>query len=131
MACSFLIADEAPKELEKKPEMEQVVPKEEKAPEYDLNTGAYENAFIKTILVLIGLLALVILTIWMFRKMSHSRVKQMNHLRTIKVIEKRPLSPKSMLYLIEVSGKQILLSESQLEVRSITSLDYSIPEKTL
>lgn len=93
-------------------------------------TESYEGAFFKTILVLVGLLILVVLTIWMFKKISNGRFRSFNYLKTIKVIEKRPLSPKSMLYLVEVAGKQILISESQLEVRTLSTLDY-LGEKDL
>ncbi|MCB1082432.1 MAG: flagellar biosynthetic protein FliO [Chlamydiia bacterium] len=94
-------------------------------------TESYETAFIKTIVVLVGLLVLVILTIWMFRKISNGRFRGMNVLKSVKILEKRPLSPKSMLYLIEVSGKQILLAESQLEVRNVATLDYLGSDKDL
>lgn len=93
-------------------------------------TESYEGAFFKTILVLVGLLVLVVLTIWMFKKISSGRFRSFNYMKTIKVIEKRPLSPKSMLYLIEVAGKQILISESQLDVRTLSTLDY-LGEKDL
>lgn len=94
-------------------------------------TESYETAFMKTVIVLVGLLVLVILTIWMFRKISHGRFRGMNMLKSIKILEKRPLSPKSMLYLVEVGGKQVLLAESQLEVRSVATLDYLRDDKEL
>ncbi len=100
-------------------------------PQVHETTESYEAAFIKTIVVLVGLLVLIILTIWMFKKISHGRLKTFNVLKSVKILEKRPLSPKSMLYLIEVSGKQVLIAESQLEVRKITSLDYLEKDENL
>ena len=94
-------------------------------------TESYETAFMKTVIVLVGLLVLIILTIWMFRKISHGRFRGMNMLKSIKILEKRPLSPKSMLYLVDVGGKQVLLAESQLEVRSVATLDYLRDDKEL
>lgn len=94
-------------------------------------TESYEAAFVKTIVVLVGLLVLVILTVWMFRKVSHGRLRGMNVLKSIKILEKRPLSPKSILYLIEVGGKQVLIAESQLEVRKIATLDFLGNDKDL
>ena len=98
---------------------------EEWRPPHDVHqvTESYEMAFIKTIGVLVGLLVLVILTVWMFRKMSRGRVYGTNVLKSIKILEKRSLSPKSILYLIEVRGKEILIVESQLDVRNIALLD--------
>lgn len=129
-----LLAD-APKPStpsEKKEEVPPPVKMEEEAPvSVQHATESYETAFIKTIVVLVGLLVLVILTIWMFRKISHGRFRGMNMMKSIKVLEKRPLSPKSMLYLIEVSGKQVLLAESQLEVRNVATLDYLGSDKDL
>lgn len=94
-------------------------------------TESYETAFIKTIVVLVGLLVLVILTIWMFKKISNGRLRTFNYLKSVKILEKRPLSPKSMLYLIEVSGKQVLIAESHLEVRTVATLDWLGSDKDL
>ncbi|MCB1107849.1 MAG: flagellar biosynthetic protein FliO [Chlamydiia bacterium] len=100
-------------------------------PTFHKTTESYETAFIKTIVVLVGLLVLVILTVWMIKKISNGRLRSFNSLRSVKILEKRPLSPKSMLYLIEVSGKQVLIAESQLEVRTLTHLDWLEGDKDL
>ena len=94
-------------------------------------TESVETAFIKTIVVLVGLLILVILTVWMFKKISHGRLRSFNYMKSIKILEKRPLSPKSMLYLVEVGGKQVLLAESQLQVKSVATLDWLTADKDL
>lgn len=82
-------------------------------------TANYEYAFLKMLGTLGILLVLLIVTFWMFRRLSQGRMRQMNQNKTIKVIERRALSPKSILYLVEFSGKQILIAESQLEIRKI------------
>ena len=94
-------------------------------------TESYETAFIKTIVVLVCLLVLITLTVWMFRKISNGRLRNFNYHKSVKILEKRPLSPKSMLYLIEVGGKQVLIAESQLEVRTVTTLDWLGSDKDL
>jgi flagellar biogenesis protein FliO len=93
-------------------------------------TASYEIAFVKTIVVLVALLILVILTVWMFKRLSHGRLRSFNSMKSIKILEKRPLSPKSMLYLLEVEGKRVLIAESQFHVRHLTSLDW-IEDKDL
>ena len=103
----------------------------QKTPDVHQTTESYETAFIKTIVVLVGLLVLVILTVWMFKKISSGRLRSFNSLKSVKILEKRPLSPKSMLYLIEVGGKQVLVAESQLEVRPVTTLDWLGDDKDL
>ena len=92
---------------------------------------AFETAYIQTVGVLVGLIALIVFTIWMFKRISNGRLRTFNTLKSIKILEKRPLSPKSMLYLIEVSGKHVLISESQLEVRNVATIDYLGPDKDL
>lgn len=87
-------------------------------------TKGYESTFIRTMVILLCILILVGLAVWMFRRLSHARLRTMNFHKSIKVIEKRPISPKSILYLIEVGGRQILIGESQLEIREITTLDF-------
>ena len=138
-----LLADDLPKEVNKKIEHTDSLSQEplpdEKGEEESSHlsgdvqkaTESYETAFIKTIVVLVGLLVLVILTVWMFRKISHGRLRGMNVLKSVKILEKRPLSPKSMLYLIEVGGKQVLIAESQLEVRNVATLDWLGSDKDL
>lgn len=95
------------------------------------STQSYEMAFIKTITILIGLIALIFLTIWMFKKISHGRLQTFNSMKSIKILEKRPLSPKSILYLIEFKGKIVLIAESQINIKSLTSFDLMNSDKDL
>jgi len=87
------------------------------------SSPSYEGAFMKMLLTLLGLLILIFLTFWLFRRMAHGRLKAMNFNRDIKILERRPLSAKSMLYLIEIKGKCLLIAESQLEVRTLTTIE--------
>jgi len=107
------------------------IPEENPIVDIQKTTDSYETTFVKMILVLIGLLILVILTIWMFKKFSRGRLRTLNYHKSIKILEKRPLSPKSMLYLIEIRGKRVLISESQCEMRNITTLEDKSIEKDL
>ncbi|MCH9613603.1 MAG: hypothetical protein SP1CHLAM54_06080 [Chlamydiia bacterium] len=87
-------------------------------------TSGYEATFIRSMVVILCILILIGLAVWMFRRLSHTRIRQMNFNKSIKVLEKRPISPKSILYLVDVGGRQILIAESQLEIREITTLDF-------
>ncbi len=89
---------------------------------------SYKGAFVKMIGTLLGLIALIVISVWMLRRISHSRLKQMNYGRSIKVLERRPLSAKTILYLVEISGKKVVIAESHLEVRGITTADHLSPE---
>lgn len=88
------------------------------------NTSTFKKAFYKTLSILFAGIILVFLGIWLFKKLTGSKMYSGNNLRTIKILEKRPISPKSILYLIEVGGQKILISESQFEVRTISELEW-------
>ena len=62
----------------------------------------YKPAFLKMFFILFALLALVFLTFWIFKKFTHIRLHQGNLTKSIKILEKRAISPKSFLYLIEI-----------------------------
>ena len=98
----------------------------EDSPPHDLQaaTTSYETAFFKMLFVLAAILIVVALLFFVLKKLSSSRMQQSNHFRSIKILEKRAISPKSMLYLIEIGGKKLLLAESQLEIRPISTLDW-------
>jgi len=101
----------------------------QQASSLDSSTKDYEKAFIKMIFFLVGLLILVFVVFFLFKRFSHSRMQHNNHFRMIKVLERRPISPKSILYLVEIGGKKVLLAESQLEIRHISHLEWLEVEK--
>lgn len=80
---------------------------------------SYEGAFLKMILSLLTLLALVGLTLWIMKRLNRSRWRGFGSQRSIQILERKPLSPKSILYLVEVEGHRFLIAESQLEVRRL------------
>ncbi len=90
-------------------------------------TTSYEGAFVRMIVTLLGIVFLVFATFWILRRLSGGKLK-MGTGRTINIIEKRALSPKSMLYIVEIGNKKVLISESQYEVRTLTT--YEEKEET-
>jgi flagellar biogenesis protein FliO len=80
---------------------------------------SYEGTLLKMLTTLGGLLLLVFLTIWILKKLSNGRFGGMGPSKKIIILEKKPLSPKTLLYLVELEGKKILISESQFEVRML------------
>lgn len=90
---------------------------------------SYKGAFTKMMVTLLALVVLIVISVWMLRRISQGRFRQMNSGRSIKVLERRPLSPKSALYIVEVGNKKVVIAESQLEVRAITVIDDLLEEK--
>lgn len=123
LSSSLLAAQTPNTPQSEEPAPEPTVPSEPAQPESAQITSSYQSSFVKMMITLVALLVLIVLSVWMLRRISHGRFKQLNYNRTIKVLERRPLSAKSILYLIQVGEKKILVSESQLEVRSLTAVD--------
>ena len=91
-------------------------------------THNYEGAFVRMLVTLGGLIALVIATFWFLRRIGKGSFRSGNG-QGINIIEKRPLSPKSMLYLIEYENKKILIAESQLEVRALSTFEAEVSQE--
>lgn len=91
------------------------------------STALYKASFMRTILFTLGLLLIFFLIIWLIRRFPGSKLQQ-GRGKQIKVIEKRMISPKSSLYLIEVGEKQVLISESQADMRLIQTFDWNEPK---
>ena len=83
---------------------------------------SFKNAFFKMVIALIALIILVVITFYSLRRLNRVKISQANKMQSIKILEKRPISPKSMLYLVEVDGEKVLISESNLEVRPIQAI---------
>jgi flagellar biogenesis protein FliO len=83
---------------------------------------SYEGAFLKMILTLLALVVGIIGTVWFMRRLSGGRLSGGSS-RSIKILEKKALSPKTMLYVIEVEGKQTVIAESQLEIKRLMTLE--------
>lgn len=89
----------------------------------ELVSVSYEKTFVKMIFTLVALIAFIILTFWFLRRISQARMGQFSGSKRIKVLERRPISPKSVLYLVEIGGKKVLVAESHLEVRKIALVE--------
>ena len=83
----------------------------------------FQKTFIKMLITLVVIIALVFITFIMFKRLMHTRMKSGNISKSIKILEKRVISPKSVLYLIEVENKKVLIAESHLEIRPIKILN--------
>ena len=84
--------------------------------------GDYGAAFVKMFLTLIALIALLGVSFWFLRKLIQQRLQKGNSQSAIQILEKRMISQKTMLYLIEVEGKKTVIAESHLEIKVIQSL---------
>lgn len=83
-------------------------------------TYNYWGEFVNMLLTLVFILALIFLSVWVLKKIMRSRLKHLNRSTAIKVLERRPLNPKSSLYLVDILGKGIVVSESPSGIQLVT-----------
>ncbi len=88
-----------------------------------LQTNELGAALIKMLLTFIALGLLLFVSYWFLRRLIQSRLQKGTGEHRIEIVEKRMISPKTMLYLIQIDGKQILFAESHLEIKALTTLE--------
>ncbi|QLH35282.1 MAG: flagellar biosynthetic protein FliO [Parachlamydiaceae bacterium] len=64
------------------------------------------------------------------QKMMNTRMEQLNTTSEIKIIEKRLLTPKTSLYLIDIHGTGFILAESLNGVTSLGSFNVNEMENS-
>ena len=72
----------------------------------------YGELWTKTLTLLVVLLAFLFIATWFMKRFDRFKLKPKNEITRINLIEKKVLSPKSVLYLVEIDGDKIALSES-------------------
>lgn len=88
-----------------------------------VQTGDLGAAFAKMLLSLAVLILLLFLSYWFIKRLIQHRLQKGVGDSSIHILEKRMLSPKTMLYLVEVDNKKVLLAESHLEIKKVESFE--------
>lgn len=83
--------------------------------------GDFGAAFVKMFLSLIVLVILLYLTYWFLKHFINRRLQKGIGSQSIHILEKKMISAKTVLYLVEVEGKKVFLAESHLEVKRLES----------
>lgn len=86
-------------------------------------TKEYEGSFIRVLASIVGVILLVVATFWILKRLGRGHFGKSGSSKTIQILERRPLSPKTVLFLVQIDNKRVLLSESQLEVRGLASIE--------
>lgn len=76
---------------------------------------------VKMLLTLLALALLLFASFWFLKRLIQNRLQKGVGKQSIAILEKRMVSPKTMLYLIQVENKKILFAESHLEVKALES----------
>lgn len=81
----------------------------------------FQSKFMNMLFMLGLLIGFMLFASWLLKRMSRSRVTNLNQGSDIKVLETRYLSPRATLYLLDIHGKNILIAESPMGVSHISS----------
>lgn len=113
--CGFLFgADPAPaKSIEKA--FKDPFSLEEPVPEV-IDQSKFLGEFFYMLLMLAILITLVYFLAWFMRRMTTVRIDQHNEGSAIKILERRPVSQRTTLYLMEVEGTKIVMAETPTSV---------------
>lgn len=106
------------------------------SPPIPLEEDHFYQEFFKMISMLGLIIILLLLASWFLKRLLSSRTEQINNTSLIKIVERRMLSPKSAVYVLDVLGKKIAIVESQNGVTSLGDISIKdlstaeIPEPT-
>jgi flagellar biosynthetic protein FliO len=82
----------------------------------------YKREFFNMLFTLAFVVALILASAAMLKRFAKSRMHHANTANLIKILERRPLSAKTMLYLVEVGEKNILIADAPSGVTTLTEL---------
>ena len=89
----------------------------------------FQNAILKTFLSIVGLITLILFTVWVLRRISNNRHTFGMKSHSLQILEKRLLSPKTTMYLMEIDGKKVVFAESMLDVKVLYT-ETTLPVST-
>jgi flagellar biogenesis protein FliO len=89
---------------------------------------SYSTGLSKILWMTIAFLTLLVITIWAFKRMVKNRAYLAEQRSSIKILEKKMLSPKTMLYLVEVEKEKVLIAESHIEVKRLHEMTTKTKE---
>jgi len=87
----------------------------------------FSKELTKMLITLAVLILLFIASVFIIKKLMSQKTFKMNSRSDIQIIQKRALSGKTMLYIIEYHGKKIMISESALEVKNLYQKNDPMP----
>jgi flagellar biogenesis protein FliO len=83
---------------------------------------SYKSEFFNMMLTVTLIVILIIATGAMLKRLAKSRMHQANNAHLIKILERRPLTQKTVLYLVEVGEKNILIADTTSGVTTLAEL---------
>lgn len=95
--------------------------------ENNSHSDRFYTEFLNMLATLGLVIGIILIAAWFLKRLLNTRIEQINTTSTIKISERRALSPKTALYLLEIHGKTVLIAESQ---NGVTHLAQFTSEST-
>jgi flagellar biogenesis protein FliO len=91
----------------------------------------YWGQFVNMVVTLGFILILIFISVYVLKRLMRSRIQHLNRSTGIKILERRSLNSKASLYLIDVLGKGVVISESPAGIQVVTEFpsDVKVEEK--
>lgn len=80
----------------------------------------YMGQFVNMLLTLGFIVVLIFVSVFVLKKLMRSRIQHLNKSTGIKILERRALNSKASLYLVDVLGKGVVISESPSGIQVVT-----------
>lgn len=100
-----------------------VFPPEELIGKPGPETDRFLTEFISMLATLGLIISLILILAWFLKRMVNNSQMQGNETSLIKIIDRRSLSPKALVYLLEIEGKTLVVAESQTGVTALAQYD--------
>lgn len=76
------------------------------------DTGRFMGEFFKMLFVLGGMVAVLLAISWYMKRLTNQQFSKGNDDSLIKVIERRSLSARTMIYVLDIEGKTFVVGET-------------------
>lgn len=116
------------------PSISPVQPVEPPLVEPPVEIDQESNRFFMEFVRMMSILGIVIVGLmflsWYLKRFMNSRIEQMNSTSLIKVVERRDLTAKTVLYILEINDQQILIAETHNGVTALGELHPNRRERS-
>jgi len=92
--------------------LEPVFPIEELIKKPNKQDDKFYSEFINMLASLGLIIALIFIVAWFLKRLANTRLTQVNNSSSIRIIEKRIISPKTSLFLLDIEGTTVFIAES-------------------
>ncbi|HEY4832396.1 MAG TPA: flagellar biosynthetic protein FliO [Waddliaceae bacterium] len=88
------------------------VPYEETLKEGGEGDSRFFQEFLSMLSSLGIIIGVIFFLMWILRRVMNVRMEQVNLTNLVKVLERRPLSPKTTIYILSIYGKAVTIADS-------------------